>query len=105
MHSHSYVQQSAASHLQFVTTSFSFQYSTAKVYFERNDISDSVEEIILLPIMCSLCTSVGERASVCCRRYRVPSHMTFTWICGKDADWLERYVQDGRTNQVAALDK
>ena len=38
----------------------------------------------------------------------VPSHMTFTWICGKDADWLERgwgYVQDGRTNQVAALDK
>ena len=34
--------------------------------------------------------------------------MTFTWICGKDADWLERdwgYVQDGHTNQVAALDK
>ena len=21
---------------------------------------------------------------------RVSSHMTFTWICGKDADWLER---------------
>ena len=39
---------------------------------------------------------------------RVPSHMTFTWIRRKDADCLERgwgYVQDGRTNQVAALNK
>ena len=29
---------------------------------------------------------------------RVLSHMTFTWICGKDADWLVcgwGYVQDG----------
>ena len=29
--------------------------------------------------------------------------MTFTWILGKDADWLG--LQDGHTNQVAALDK
>ena len=36
---------------------------------------------------------------------RVASHMTFTWICGKDADWLVLNVQDGRTNQDAALDK
>ena len=31
--------------------------------------------------------------------------MTFTWICGKDADWLVLNVQDGCTNQDAALDK
>ena len=39
---------------------------------------------------------------------RVPSYMTFTWIRGKDADWLVRgwdYVQDSHTNQIAAVEK